>query len=129
MTDIHRNTVTFRITEEMAAQMAGFHRRGHLEPVTPSAEQVAQHTRAAELIREVENNPFVDITHDGLTLCELETERWVVDETAEEYVARWREARDTWVRPVPLGPFRESFTRAIDRAFDRTALTPKGQTP
>lgn len=83
------------ISEEEMAMRHGFHRRGHAEHVTPTKEQIAQHARAVSVMAEVEANPYIrlggyDYEFDVIPLT---TERWVYDETSEEWMARWREHR------------------------------------
>ncbi|KTS90658.1 hypothetical protein NS183_07670 [Microbacterium testaceum] len=90
-----RLAVTLPVSEEMLAEREGFSRRGHLEPVTPDPEQIALHRRAEELVAEIESNPYVDISgYDWeLNVAPLPTDRWVWDESHEEYMERWRAAR------------------------------------
>lgn len=83
------------ISEEMQAYADGFPRKGHLEPVTPTPEQVAQHARAKAALEELEVNPYIHLgrMEDEPTLEPLVTERWVPDETAEEWLERYRAAK------------------------------------
>lgn len=91
----YKQGAVHKVSEESVALMHGFHQLGHLEPVTPSPEQVAQHARAVEIAAEVEANPYLFIDgHDGYLKVEpLVTERWVADETHEEWMERWRQHR------------------------------------
>lgn len=88
-------SANFIISEAQIAMEYGFRRLGHMEPVTPTPEQVAAHARAEELLREVEENPYiyVDGYDGGLVIEPLQTERWVFDETDDEWMTRWREHR------------------------------------
>ncbi|MDL5351179.1 hypothetical protein [Microbacterium sp. zg-YB36] len=83
------------VSEEMLAMMSGFPRKGHYEPVTPTPEQVAQHARAKAVLEELEVNPYLYVgrMEEDITLEPLETERWVPDETTEEWLERYRAAR------------------------------------
>ena len=104
----------------------GFHRRGHYEPLTPTPEQVAQHARASELIAELEANPYVCIGgYDSEFSVEpLQTERWVADETHEEWMARWREHRATNPNEQPpANPF-HSLIADMSAALARSMDTP-----
>lgn len=72
----------------------GFLRKGHYEPVTPTPEQVEQHRRAEEVVKEIEENPYVrTMGYDWeIDVAPLETQRWVHDETEAEWLARFRAA-------------------------------------
>ena len=72
--------------------------KGHYEPVTPTEEQIAQHARAKAALEEIEENPYIEWPRmdDDIEVRPLETERWVPDETHEEYMERlwaWWEGR------------------------------------
>lgn len=102
MTEIHKRGYRIAVTEEemLAAHFSGFEQKGHYEPVTPTPEQVAQHARAKAALEELESNPY--ISHgfdDDPQLLPLKTERWVADETTEEYLERWRKERATYTPP------------------------------
>ena len=84
------------ISEEGLAWESGFSRRGHTERVEPTPEQVNAHQRAVELIAEAEANPYVRISGYDVDFGvePLETERWVHDETEEQWLQRFREWRE-----------------------------------
>lgn len=90
-----RNSVAIRVSEQEMAMHYRFRQLGHMEPVTPTPEQVAQHARAVELLREIDENPYIWLgsRDDDPYVEELTTERWVADETDEQWMARWREHR------------------------------------
>lgn len=89
---VRKNSITMLVSEEQAAMRYGFNQRGHYEPVTPAPEQIAQHARAVEIIKEFETNPYLWAGYDGeVDVQPLGTQRWVPDETHEEWMARWRE--------------------------------------
>lgn len=122
---ISRNTVTMRVSEEWVAMEHGFSQLGHHEPVTPTAEQIAQHARAVELVAEIESNPYVRLGgYDyELDVEPLTTERWVADETHEEWMTRWREHRATHPdEKPPRSPLDRMITGAFSRAFDHSPL-------
>lgn len=86
-----------RVSEEMLASSEGFRQLGHYETVTPTPEQIAQHARAQELVREIEENPYVYIGgYDDyeVSVEPLQTRRWVFDETNEEWLERWRASKE-----------------------------------
>lgn len=91
----NRNGVIIRVSEQEMAMRYGFRQLGHMEPVTPTPEQVAQHARAEELLRELDKNPYVYIGgyDTDISVEPLTTERWVADETDDEWMTRWREHR------------------------------------
>ena len=74
----------------------GFEQRGHYEPVTPTPEQVAAHKRALEIVAELQTNPYIllGMRDEDPTVDDLVTERWVPDETDEEWLTRWRESKE-----------------------------------
>lgn len=93
--DVYRNSVVMRVSEQEMAMHYGFRQLGHREPVTPTPEQVAQHARAVELLREIDENPYVYVGGYDMDISvePLEAERWVADETDDEWITRWREHR------------------------------------
>lgn len=99
----HSNSVVISVSEQEMAMRYGFRQLYHMEPVTPTPEQVAAHARAEELLREVEENPYIFVDgYDGdLVLEPLQTERWVFDETDEEWMTSWREHRAAYPDEEP----------------------------
>ena len=94
-TPVQKRGFRFHVGEEMQAHLDGFPRKGHLEPVTPTPEQIAQHARAKAALKELESNPYISLgrMEDEPTLEPLKTERWVADETTEEWLERYRAAK------------------------------------
>lgn len=105
------------ISEEMQAYADGFPRKGHLEPVTPTPEQVAQHARAKAALEELEVNPYISLgrMEDEPTLEPLETERWVPDETTEEWLERYRAAKAAG-EPTPK-TWQDDLLESVVRSF------------
>lgn len=126
---IVKHPITYRVSEEMAAVSLGFSRLGHYEPVEVTDEQKAAHARALELVEEVEDNPYVHL--DGydadLRVDDLVTERWVPDETDEEWLRRFREWRaanpDAQSKlPWPQSMLADVFAAAFDTSIVMTSL-------
>lgn len=100
--------------EQVTSPLAdGFFRKGHYEPVTPTPEQIALHARAVEAVKEMGENPYVYIGgYDwDFDVKPLETERWVHDETEEEWLARYEAAKAAG--ELPEKPHRTPFAQAI----------------
>lgn len=92
MPTVTKHGVTFNISEELYALESGFHRKGHWENVTPTPEQKAAHRRAKQLIKDLKANPYIHFNgEDEIQVEQLETERWVADETTAEWLNRFRE--------------------------------------
>lgn len=130
MSELNRNSITMRVSEDWLAHTSGFQRRGHFEPVKPTPEQVAEHKRATDLLRELNENQYLDISgYDyDITVRPLETERWVADETDAEFIARWKAAGSPVTGGLlPHGVLAEVVQSALTRGVDWTALL--GDTP
>lgn len=130
MTDIAKNSITLRVSEDMLAHTSGFEKRGHYETVEPTPEQIAEHARATELVRELNENQYLDISgYDyDITVRPLETERWVADETDAEFIGRWKAAGSPVTGGLlPNGVLAEVVQSALTRSVDWTALL--GDTP
>ena len=119
------NAVQIPVSEESTALRFGFHRRGHHEPVTPTPEQGAQHARAAELLAEIEANPYVRVEGYDLDFGvePLVTERWVFDETHDEWMTRWR----AWRRENPdaepeTSPLQQMVAGLFARLMERSVI-------
>lgn len=121
---IYKNAVAVRISEDEMAFRYRFARRGHIEQVTPAPEDIAKHQRAKELLAELEQNPYISL--DGydadLRVTELETQRWVPDETREQWLARFREWRAANPEAPEPDPWQSMVAAAFSRAMDRSVV-------
>ena len=114
---IQRNSVVIRVSEQEMAMHYRFRQLGHMESVTPTPEQVAQHARAVELLRELDENPYVYVggfDYD-MSVEPLETERWVPDETEEQWMTRWREHRAAHPNEEPPDTLADQMWRTFTR--------------
>lgn len=121
---------TIRVSEEQAAVMAGFERRGHFEDRQPTQEEIDEHDRAIKAVHEIHENRYIQELGDdeywentSITVLPLETREWVPDETAEEYVQRWIDAGRP-EKPSLLVDLRmrEEISAAIMRAIDSSII-------
>lgn len=120
----YRNSVTVRISEQEMAMRYGFRQLGHMEPVAPTLDQIHQHTRAVFLRAEIQTNPYlyIDGYDSDVSVLPLETERWVADETDEQWMARWREHRATHPdEEPPRSPF-DNIMASMFEAADTESL-------
>lgn len=118
MTKPRKIATTVMLSDTLMAYTSGFPQKGHRESVEPTEADRAQHDRAAAAVKEINENRYISITgYDyDIELLPLETERWVADETDEEYVARWVNAG----RPRPLDDaLQEAVHEGLRKAFER----------
>jgi len=119
MSKVRKVATVMQVSDTYMAHTSGFERKGHYEPVEPTDEEVKAHARAAEAIRELNENPYIQISgYDyDIELRPLETRRWVPDETDEEFTARWVAAG----RPRPLDDtLNAAIHDGLRRAFGHT---------
>ena len=92
-------SANFVISEEVWASSQGFVRKGHIEydEITPRDRAQWEATRLA--LDTLRDSEWVDLCELDYALKPLERKRWVSEETPEEYVARYREAKANGWRP------------------------------
>lgn len=87
-----------QVTEEMQAHWDGFPREGHEEhdPITDKDRKTWKKTKKAIQTLEESEWIFADL---DVSLKPLERKRWVYDETVDEWLTRYREARANGWKP------------------------------
>ena len=92
-------SANFVMSEEMWALVNGFKRKGHIEHDEITLEDRTQHEATRLALEVIRDSPWVDLYEFDYTLKPLERKRWVAEETPEEYVARYREAKANGWQP------------------------------
>lgn len=90
-------STSFVVTEEFLAMMDGFSRKGHtvIDEVTP--EDVAQWQAEQNALLVLQNAKWIDVYEFDYHMRPLERSHWVPEETVEEWLARYRQAKkDGW---------------------------------
>ena len=95
---IVKHSFTFHLSEEYMAAMDGFPQKGHVEKLEITEADRLAHKRARKALKELESSEWV-YADELPELLPLKREKWVPDETAEEWLARYREAKASGWQP------------------------------
>lgn len=88
-----KQTATIHLTDMHLAAVEGFERLGHYEEIIPDDDASAKHKRAQELLGELLANEYFEWGDEDFWIKPIETQRWVFDETFEEWLQRWRDSK------------------------------------